>query len=105
MKMVGITSCIAGLAHTPMAAKALEKAGKNLGHKVRIEQQEATGAVHELTAKEIEEADVVIIATDKAIDGEERFKNKKIVRAKIGQCITSPEAILRKIAQALENKK
>ena len=39
MKIVGISSCPAGLAHTPMAAKALEKAGKKLGYDVKIEQQ------------------------------------------------------------------
>ena len=79
MNIVGITSCIAGLAHTPMAAKALEKAGDKLGHNVKIEQQGAMGIVNELKSQDIENAEVVIIAADKVIDGEDRFKNKTVV--------------------------
>ena len=62
MKIVGVTSCIAGLAHTPMAAKALEKAGAKLGHDVRMEQQGAMGKVNEITEGEIKSADLVLIA-------------------------------------------
>ncbi|MEF3400415.1 PTS fructose transporter subunit IIB, partial [Listeria monocytogenes] len=65
MKVVGVTSCIAGLAHTPMAAKALEKAGVKLGHDVKIEQQGAMGTIDEITPAEVSAADVVIIAADK----------------------------------------
>ena len=43
MKIVGISACPAGLAHTPMAAKALEKAGKSLGYDVKMEQQGSMG--------------------------------------------------------------
>lgn len=89
MKVVGVTSCIAGLAHTPMAAKALEKAGVKLGHDVKIEQQGAMGTIDEITPAEVSAADVVIIAADKVIDGEERFKGKPVVRVKIGQCVAN----------------
>ena len=67
MKIVGVTSCIAGLAHTPMAAKALEKAGAKLGHDVRMEQQGAMGKVNEITESEIKSADLVLIAADKVV--------------------------------------
>ncbi len=50
MKIVGISACPAGLAHTPMAAKALEKAGAKLGYEVKIEQQGSLGQVNEITA-------------------------------------------------------
>ncbi|EAC2172506.1 PTS fructose transporter subunit IIB [Listeria monocytogenes] len=105
MKVVGVTSCIAGLAHTPMAAKALEKAGVKLGHDVKIEQQGAMGTIDEITPAEVSAADVVIIAADKVIDGEERFKGKPVVRVKIGQCVTNGEAVLSKVVAAIEARK
>ncbi|EIE3655008.1 PTS fructose transporter subunit IIB [Listeria monocytogenes] len=105
MKVVGVTSCIAGLAHTPMAAKALEKAGVKLGHDVKIEQQGAMGTIDEITPAEVSAADVVIIAADKVIDGEERFKGKPVVRVKIGQCVANGEEVLSKVVAAIEARK
>ncbi|ACK40575.1 PTS fructose transporter subunit IIB [Listeria monocytogenes] len=105
MKVVGVTSCIAGLAHTPMAAKALEKAGVKLGHDVKIEQQGAMGTIDEITPAEVSAADVVIIAADKVIDGEDRFKGKPVVRVKIGQCVANGEAVLSKVVAAIEARK
>ncbi|EJM2940560.1 PTS fructose transporter subunit IIB [Listeria monocytogenes] len=105
MKVVGVTSCIAGLAHTPMAAKALEKAGVKLGHDVKIEQQGAMGTIDEITPAEVSTADVVIIAADKVIDGEDRFKGKPVVRVKIGQCVANGEAVLSKVVAAIEARK
>lgn len=105
MKIVGVTSCIAGLAHTPMAAKALEKAGIKLGHDVKIEQQGAMGTVDGLSSKDIEAAEVVIIAADKVIEGEERFKGKPVVRVKIGQCVADAEAVITKIVSVVEERK
>ena len=64
MKIVGISACPAGLAHTPMAAKALEKAGAKLGYEVKIEQQGSLGQVNEITAAEAKEADFLLLATD-----------------------------------------
>ena len=57
MKIVGISACPAGLAHTPMAAKALEKAGKALGYDVKMEQQGSMGQVNEITKEEAQAAD------------------------------------------------
>ncbi|HBZ6320636.1 TPA: PTS fructose transporter subunit IIB [Listeria monocytogenes] len=105
MKVVGVTSCIAGLAHTPMAAKALEKAGVKLGHDVKIEQQGAMGTIDGITPAEVSAADVVIIAADKVIDGEDRFKGKPVVRVKIGQCVANGEAVLSKVVAAIEARK
>lgn len=104
MKIVGVSACIAGLAHTPMAAKALEKAGKKLGYNVKIEQQGAMGIINKLSESEIKEADVVIFAVDKSIEGEERFKGKKIVKVKINQCVSNAEAVLNKIVSVIGKK-
>ena len=105
MKIVGVTSSIAGLAHTPMAAKALEKAGAKLGHDVRMEQQGAMGKVDEITESEIKSADLVLIAADKVVEDEDRFAGKQIVRVKIGQCVSNAEGVLKKIVEAMEKRK
>ena len=104
MKIVGVTSCVSGLAHTPMAAAALMKAGKKLGFDIKIEQQGAMGFIDELSQSEVDAADVVIFAIDRAIEKEERFENKKIVRVKLGQCISSAEMILTKISDKLKEE-
>ena len=57
MKIVGIAACPAGLAHTPMAAKALEKAGAKLGYDLKMEQQGSMGQVNKITEEEAKEAD------------------------------------------------
>lgn len=57
MKIVGISACPAGLAHTPMAAKALEKAGAKMGYDVKIEQQGSLGQINKISTEEAKEAD------------------------------------------------
>lgn len=101
MKIVGISACPAGLAHTPMAAKALEKAGKSLGYDVKMEQQGSMGQVNAITDEEAQAADLVIIASDQEIVGMERFANKKVIRVDINICIKAPEAVLKKCVAAV----
>ena len=101
MKIVGISACPAGLAHTPMAAKALEKAGKSLGYDVKMEQQGSMGQVNAITDEEAQAADLVIIVSDQKIVGMERFANKKVIRVDINICIKAPEAVLKKCVAAV----
>lgn len=101
MKIVGISACPAGLAHTPMAAKALEKAGKSLGYDVKMEQQGSMGQVNAITDEEAQAADLVIIASDQKIVGMERFANKKVICVDINICIKAPEAVLKKCVAAV----
>ncbi|MGB8166266.1 MAG: fructose-specific PTS transporter subunit EIIC, partial [Chthoniobacteraceae bacterium] len=65
---VGITACPTGIAHTFMAANALEKAAKALGHSIKIETQGSVGAKNQLTAEDIAAADAVVIAADTGVD-------------------------------------
>lgn len=102
MKIVAITSCIAGLAHTPMAAKALEKAGAKLGHDIKVEQQGAMGQVNEITKEEAQAADFVLIAADQTVTGMNRFEGKKVIKVKIGVALKKPEAVLEKCIEALK---
>jgi fructose PTS system EIIB component len=105
MKIVGVTSCIAGLAHTPMAAKALEKAAAQLGHDIKVEQQGALGQVNKLTEEEISAADFVLIASDQTVKDAERFEHKRIVRVKIGHAVNNAEAVLTKAVKAISAQK
>lgn len=104
MKIVGISACPAGLAHTPMAAKALEKAGVKLGYEVKIEQQGSLGQVNEITAVEAKEADFLLLATDQKVVGMERFEGKPQIRVNINTCIKAPEAVLKKCVAAVEQR-
>ena len=76
MKIVAITACPTGVAHTNMAAKALLKHGTNLGHEIKVEKQGALGIQNRLTKEEIEAADVVIFAVEQKVREVERFTNK-----------------------------
>ena len=73
MKIVGITSCTVGIAQTYMAADAMEKFFKELGHDIKIERNGSVGAENELTSEEIENADVIIFACTGDIYNRERF--------------------------------
>jgi PTS system fructose-specific IIB component len=105
MNIVGVTSCIAGLAHTPMAAKSLEKEGARLGHQVKIEQQGAMGIMNKISAEEVAAADFVLIAADRSIEEEERFAGKIIIRVKIGQCVSHAADVITKCVTAVEARR
>jgi fructose PTS system EIIB component len=77
MKIVGVTACTTGIAHTYMAQEALEKECAKRGFEVKIETQGGMGIDNELTEEEIAEADAVILAIAIGIEGEERFEEKQ----------------------------
>ncbi|NJP04215.1 MAG: PTS fructose-like transporter subunit IIB [Chloroflexaceae bacterium] len=76
-KLVGVTSCPTGIAHTFMAAEALQKAARALGHSIKVETRGSVGAQNALTDEEIAEADAVVIAADTKVDTE-RFAGKPV---------------------------
>lgn len=73
MKIVAVTSCATGIAHSYMAAEALMNAAKLAGDECKVEAQGAMGIENQLSRSEIEEADLVIWANDVAIRNSERF--------------------------------
>lgn len=101
MKIVGIAACTSGIAHTYIAKEKLVMAARELGHEVHIETQGTIGTEDELTAKDIEAADVVIIAADIKVGGKDRFKGKKIVEVPTHIAIKSPKALINKIQEEL----
>ncbi|MCV4795440.1 PTS fructose transporter subunit IIB, partial [Escherichia coli] len=82
----------------------LIKGAKALGHTIKVETQGTIGTENELQAADISAADVVILAVDVKIKGEERFTNKRIVRVKTEIVIKSPVQFLEKVEKSLGNK-
>ncbi len=89
-KVVAVTACPTGVAHTFMAAEALSEAGKALGHQIRVETQGSVGAQDKLTAEEIADADLVLLACDIEIDPT-RFAGKRIYRTSTGNALKKPQ--------------
>lgn len=102
MKIVAITACPAGVAHTYMAAKALEKEAQKRGHEIYIEKQGTLGIDDELTKEQIEEADVVVFAVSVTVEDEYRFDGKKIVDIEIGHVLENPAKVLDEIEAAMK---
>jgi fructose-specific PTS system IIB-like component len=103
MKIVAVTACPTGIAHTYMAAEALENAAKKLGHKIKVETQGSIGIENKITQKEIDEADVVIFAADVAVKEESRFKDKPIYKVEAQKAIKNAKAVIEE-ALKLVNK-
>lgn len=94
-RIVAITACPTGVAHTFMAAEALEEEAKKRGYWIKVETRGSVGAKNALTAEEIAQADVVVIAADIELDLS-RFAGKKLYK-------TSTGAALKKTAQEMDN--
>ncbi len=94
-KIVAVTACPTGIAHTFMAAESLELKAKELGIGFRVEKDGSAGAKDPLTAAEIAEADAVIVACDKNIDMSV-FDGKKVVLASTKDAIHNPDALFAK---------
>jgi PTS system fructose-specific IIB component len=80
MKIVGVSACTIGIAHTYLAQQKVEDAAKAAGDDVKIETQGTIGIENALTAEDIAEADIVLLAVDIKIANEERFSGKKVVK-------------------------
>ena len=100
LKIVGITSCPTGIAHTFMAAEGLEQGAKSQGHTVKVETQGSVGAKNTLTVEDIAAADLVIIAADTQVD-KTRFAGKRIYETSTKAAIHDGAEMVRKaIAEA-----
>ncbi|AKJ05397.1 PTS system fructose-specific IIC component [Archangium gephyra] len=93
-KIVAVTACPTGVAHTFMAAEALTRAGQGLGHPIRVETRGSVGAQDPLTAEEIRDAEVVILAVDIEVDSS-RFAGKRVWRTSTGTALKKSEQTIR----------
>lgn len=94
-RLVAITACPTGVAHTFMAAEALIQTAKKLGYKLDLETQGSVGARNPLSAEAIAEADAVLLATDIEVNTD-RFAGKKVFRCGTGVALKQPEATLKR---------
>ncbi|SDS30915.1 PTS fructose-like transporter subunit IIB [Pseudomonas granadensis] len=94
-RIVAITACPTGVAHTFMAAEALQQTAKRLGYELQVETQGSVGAKTPLSAAAIADADVVLLAADIDV-ATERFAGKKIYRCGTGIALKQSEATLKK---------
>ncbi|WP_299261398.1 PTS fructose-like transporter subunit IIB [uncultured Kushneria sp.] len=85
-RIVAVTACPTGVAHTFMAAEALAEAGRTLGHQIKVETQGSVGAQNQLTDEEIRDADIVLLACDIEVD-DERFAGKPVYRTSTGTAL------------------
>ncbi|MGI0118504.1 PTS fructose-like transporter subunit IIB [Zooshikella sp. RANM57] len=95
LKIVGITACPTGVAHTFMAAEALTSTGKSLGYEVKIETRGSVGAKNTLTDEEIAAADLVILATDIEVDTQ-RFVGKRVYHTSTGLALKQSKQVFEK---------
>lgn len=99
-KIVAITSCPTGIAHTIMAAEGIQQAAKALGHQARVETQGSMGAQDTLTEAEIREANVILIAADTQVDLS-RFAGKRVFMSGTKPAITAGQTLVaRTLAKA-----
>ena len=96
MKILAITSCPNGIAHTYMAQEKLEQAAEEMGVNIKVETQGGVGAENVLTAKEIKEADGIIIAADRQVDLS-RFDGKLIINESVREGIHNPKELIQRI--------
>ncbi|MCA0177735.1 MAG: fructose-specific PTS transporter subunit EIIC [Proteobacteria bacterium] len=95
LRIVGITSCPTGIAHTFMAEEGLRAAAAALGHAIKVETQGSVGAQNALTAEDIAAADLVIIAADTQVNLD-RFAGKRLLKASTKAAIHDGQALIRK---------
>lgn len=95
-RVLAVTACPTGIAHTYMAAEALEKAGKKLGITIKVETNGSGGAKNILTKEEIENCDGIIVAADKNVEMA-RFNGKKVISTQVSDGIKIPEELINRI--------
>lgn len=95
--IVAVTACPSGVAHTYMAAEAIESAAKEKGWQCHVETQGSIGVENELEAEMIQNADIVILTKDIDIKNADRFTGKTIVRIGVSDAVKRAAAVMDKI--------
>jgi len=97
MKIVAVTACPTGIAHTYMAAARLEKIARSRGHEIKVETPGAIGIENKLTENDIRQAEIAIFAVDVQIEGPERFNSIKVIQVPLKEAINNTEDIFSKL--------
>ena len=101
MKILAVTACPSGVAHTYMAAEALQKACEEAGIECKVETQGSIGVENVITSDDLKGATAVVLTTDMPIKNEERFEGIPMVSLQAGAVIKSANAIVKKIQSQL----
>lgn len=96
--IIGVTACPTGIAHTYMAAEALEKKAAELGYKIKVETRGSSGAKNVVTDAEIAKATAIIVACDTKVPMD-RFDGKKLIECKVADGINKAEELLKRAAK------
>lgn len=99
MKIIGVTACPTGIAHTYMSAEKLEITAKKMNLEAKFETQ-GIKTENTLTESEIAEAQAIILAIDKEIDME-RFTGKKVKRVSTSRAIKEPELVIKEALEGI----
>lgn len=99
MKILGVTACPTGIAHTYMAAEAIEEAAKEKGYEVKVETRGSVGVENELTQEEIDSADAIILACDTSVPME-RFAGKKMISVSVSEALKDTGALIERALKA-----
>ncbi|MEV0118097.1 fructose-specific PTS transporter subunit EIIC [Streptomyces sp. NPDC050844] len=99
LKLLAVTACPTGIAHTYMAAEKLSQAAESLGIDMKVETQGSIGAENVLTDNDVREADGIIIAADKDVD-RSRFVGKRVLSVGVSEGISNPERLIEQVQSA-----
>lgn len=102
MKFVGVTACPTGIAHSAMAAEALETKAKEMGHEIEIEIHGASGAEF-VDRQVIRDADAIIIASDATVSERNRFDGKPTVEVRLREAMDKPGEVIERAMKAAES--
>lgn len=105
MKVVGVTACPTGIAHTYMAQENILNECIKRGFECKIETQGSLGIENALTEEDIRDADLVILGISIAIEGEERFDDKIVYKTDVSPCVARPQEVVDKALELYEKSK
>lgn len=103
MRIVGVSACPTGIAHTYLAKETMIKEATKRGHEIKIETQGSIGVEDELTIDEVNAADVVLLAISVRIDNQERFENKKVLQVEVNEVIRKPVEVFDRAEKLVQN--
>jgi fructose-specific PTS system IIB-like component len=105
MKILAVTACPSGVAHTYMAAEALERAAKAKGIEIKVETQGSIGIENIIKENDLKGTDAVILTKDMGIKDAERFNGLPIVKVAISDAVKKADQILEKVQAYVNSKK
>lgn len=97
MKIVAVTACAAGIAHTYMAAEALKKSANKAGDEAKVEIQGSMGIENRLKREDIEAADLVLFLVNIAVREKDRFEGKEIIEVDPGKFVANGDKALQEV--------